>query len=1376
MRIFLLYVLIILLDTAPHLFAGEVTYFRNISTLDGLSNLNVKAVCQDNTGYIWVATMRGLNRFNGYEFQHYFHDPKDPNSLLMDAVHSLYFSDQGYLYVGSPMGLVRYDPRLDKMTRLFEGHLYPIHEITGSNGTIYINTTVRGLFRFHEEDMQLERIGENLKPGSRIGAIYIDNNDNLWIGSQSGKGLARYNSDTNHLEYFACDRVGEEGCSRIQTIYELTDQILAIGTTEGLMFFDKSKEVFIAPEQYKKLGLLLQGTEINLIFEYPDGKIYAGTTHKGLFSFDKHTGVVTHYCRSNDQIPEEYSVTYNAYHIDKTGNLWLGTFENGLKVAFSQLKRFNFDSSLNQLTKRYFVTHITQDKLGRLVISTRNNGFIVYNPEDKSSRHFFPEPHSTQTGVRSLFVDSYNRYWIGTGGSLLVFDPLTESFFNTDRDLLMAPDNFVSFAEIEGKVIAGTASQGIWVFDMQATPLFRTTSSGRNIPCVIPLNRHEVVFLDYRNGLHVMNVIDYSVRKIDLPSLQNQSSMLVIHIDQDGVFWIGTYGSGLIRFDPQSDLVAQFGIDDGMPSNDVVSIEEDTLGNLWLGTSYGLVRFGKYDESIRVYSHKEGLNNYQFHEKASMIDKNGVIYFGGNFGLTYFNPEDMVTTKSKAPEVILKDLYVNNKRVSPSLHSHIISESVAYASQITLTHRERNFSLEYAAFDYLDPDAMRYSYKMKGLDKEWNDAGSLRRISYTNLRRGNYMFKVKARNHEGVLSETPATIAIKVIPAPWFSAGAWTAYGFFILTIAFVLFRLSIKTVVAEKRFEMEQMEHKREREVNDMKKRFFSNIAHEFRTPLTLLGATFKQMEKLDDMPAAFSEYNQIARFNVKRLLKLVNQLLAYKMIEGEVMNLWLKKDNLNEVVKRIVRNFEPLAQDKSIVLSFADDEKDYDLFFDADIIEKILNNLLSNAIKHTPRSGRVDVHVNRINGTSLEPCYFTDDNNLNFDGNGTNAVAIFPELRSEYVEISVIDNGRGISPENLHLIFQRYKTGVDNSDISNKDYGSTGIGLDFTKKMVALHQGFIKVSSRQDEGTVFSFVIPVDANAYPPSSFVAQNPEINDETPVEIAQPPGNPVIQSDFKKKVLIVEDDPQLNAYLKNVLKQYYHVKTAYNGKEALSLIKKEEPDMVVSDIVMPGMNGLELLSFIKQSEELSHVLFVVLSSKSEISEQIEGLRLGADCYIPKPFDVDYLLHRIDNLFDNRQRIQNIFGKGAMPEIKDFDDNPALRKFLTTLHALIEKNLSNTELDISFIAGEMNMSRSGFYRKFMCLTKLTPVAYIKKYRINKAIILMHEKEMSFRDISDAVGFGSPAYFSTAFKQEMNMTPSEYVKKLSSAIKDSVSPPNG
>jgi signal transduction histidine kinase/ligand-binding sensor domain-containing protein/DNA-binding response OmpR family regulator len=1323
---------------------------RNIGFKEGLNNMNISAIEQDQLGYIWVATMGGVSRYNGYEFKRFNFDSDNPASLRSNHVYSLFCSSEGLLYIGTANGIDCYDSRTDKLTAISIDFKNTVTAFSEHSGLIYIGTNI-GLYRFNPANNKLDQLGSN-SDRPFINSLLTDKNGNVWCGLENGKGLAVYDVKSDRF-YFYYNNKSQKFLQNnsVRTLFQTDENTIMLGTKGGISFFDLRSRQYTDPPEYGPLLSGISGYDVRCILEKEPSIYWVGTLLSGLFIYDKaRKSLIRHF--QDDGYSVIHSNNYMTCKTDKSGNVWFGTFDAGLDVSLKQAKNFNFDVSLNNLTQRKFITSVTADRNKNLIISTRENGFFVYNVENKTHRIY--DKSNSKLGhpnIRTIFVDSGNKYWIGIYLGLQIFNPENQTFKSI---AVPEPNNgAVSIIQMKDRIFAGTDGQGLLVFDMEGKLLNQFLVYGVNIPMIIKLNEEELLFISYGIGIFAVNINNFDVRKIELADFQKYPGLMFAmnaYMDKDDKVWIGTYNYGLFEFDLKISEVSNYNVKEGLPSSDAIGIEEDDNNNLWMSTSFGLARLNKNTGTIKNYFFNDGVNNYQFHAKAVYKDEEGNFYFGGNLGLTYFNPVEILLENSEAPMVVLENLFVQNHLVAPSETKSILNESLPFTKKITLTYKDLPFSIDFVSFDYLSPEKMQYSYQLEGFDKDWYNVGMQRRAFYSNLPRGNYIFKVKSVNNAGIRSANEAELMIRIKPAPWFSYLAWAIYIAIIAGITYFIFRLQIKTFVYKKNLEIEYSEHLREHEINAMKQKFFSNISHELRTPLTLIYGLVTQLSREEKLSPRIKEYAQSLDINVNRLLNLINQLLTFKKIESETLTLWLEKGNLNDEIRKILDLFSLYAREKKIRIDFMEDNN-FIVWFDHDKLGKILSNLLSNAVKHSSKGGIIEVNLKKIS---------CDQARLQYSSNLSTKTV-------DYIEISVTDTGDGIDEKEWTTIFDRYKQ-VGSEGKQRPDYSGTGIGLNFTKSLVELHKGDIRMESKPGQGSTFSIVLPYESSVFEPKDFAdsvtASYSQVSSyqDSDNEVSDKPSEFSIQTDFEKTVLIIEDDPQLNNFLVKSLKDYYKTISAHDGETGLKMVNKESPDIVVSDIMMPKTDGYELTRRIKGNKELCHIPVILLTAKSETANQIEGMKSGADFYIAKPFNIDFLISAIDSQLKNRKRIHDIFLTGQMPKLDKHEINELDFQFISKLDALLEKELSNPGLDILLLAQNMNMSRSVFYRKFMGLTKLSPVSYIRKHRINKSIELMTLRKYTLLEIGEMTGFGSPSYFSTAFRQEKGISPREYVNQ--------------
>jgi signal transduction histidine kinase/ligand-binding sensor domain-containing protein/DNA-binding response OmpR family regulator len=1322
----------------------------NISIKEGLSNLNVSAVAEDQLGYIWVATMRGLNRYNGSEFTHFYNNPKDSLSLNSSHINALHCTKDGHLYIGMASGINVYNLRKEKISNPFpEINTQTIRSFAEKDNYIYVGAN-SAVFRFQSGSHQLEYLGTNWPSQLILNRIFFDGSGILWVCFDNDGALARYNEKNDTFDFYRMDESsGYDSNNSIKSVFQYSDDLFILSTNNGVAYFNTTQRKFVRPAEFSVLSKGLEGHEIQFILEKEPQLFWIGTYRSGIFVYDKRTDNLTRHFL-NDISSEIHSNTYIDYFTDSSGNVWLATFDAGLDVSYRQARNFNFDPYLNQLTRNRFVTGIAEDKNGRLIIATREDGFYTFNPETKEWKNYNQQNSGLKYPyIRSIYVDSQNKYWIGHHYGLQLFYPGSEHFKTLP---VPEPNNgVVTILEMGKFIFAGTDRHGLLVFDVNGELIRQIVEPGINITKIIRLNDYEVIFCSYGVGIYVMNINTLIFSRLPIDNTGPNTGIyqsITLNCTDGRHLWLGTYSYGLFLYDLITGEIKNFSVPEGLPSSDIVGIENDGDGALWISTSYGLARFNINDYTVQTFLMNEGLNNYQFHEKSSFRDQNGVLYFGGNLGVSYFMPAEIKTVSNNTSKIILEKLYLLDKTAKPGNEKSTLSEALPFTEKITLTHKNKLFSIDYVAFDFLSSGTLQYYTMLEGFDKNWYFAGKQRRVTYSNLSRGDYIFKVKAKNGAGVWSENQAELLIHVKPAPWFSYGAWVVYFMFISWVIYFIFKMILKNVVYRKELDIEHYEHQREREIHSMKQRFFSNISHELRTPLTMIAGMTRQLTKQEKLTPQVRQITQSLESSVDRLLKLVNQLLAFKKLESDKLTLWLELGCINEALQKIVYPFILFAKAKNIRIELEENDI-YQLYFDFDKLEKIMSNLLSNAIKYTDEGGTIKVELHRLAPAEvslLYPAYNT----------------VVLKGQHPFIEILVTDTGCGIEEQYWTTIFDRYGT-IDSGKKLKPDYSNSGIGLNFTKSLVELNKGAIRVESQHGIGSTFAFILPSDPDVYDQDDFAGHKEAAayKEYSPKKIT------VIQQESKtdslKTILVAEDDPDLNLFIQQILTENYEVLTCFNGEVAFDQVIKKMPDIVLADVMMPGITGFELTRQIKQNAEICHIPVILLTARSETSSQIEGLNCGADAYVSKPFDMDYLLAVISSQLKNRQRIQEIFLSGKMPVLNRVEVSPLDLRFLSKFNMLLDKELSNPDLDISYLASNLNMSRSSFYRKFLSLTSLTPISYIRKCRINKSIELISSGMYSLREVSEMTGFSSPSYFSTAFKQEQNITPTDYINQI-------------
>jgi signal transduction histidine kinase/ligand-binding sensor domain-containing protein/DNA-binding response OmpR family regulator len=1308
-----------------------------------VSYLNIQSFCQDSLGYMWIATLHGLNRYNGYEFLQYFHDTTDPTSLDNNLVFALYLDSSHRLWVGTLTGTNRYDFKSNRFVHYINNLKY--------------NTTVNSFFEDHTGhiwvathagpglvDTLRQKVAFPFRDHCIVQSFWEDDSRRLWMGTNLGLAECKNNSS---WEYYPLP-----GNRQVTScVYIDPNGIWWLGTNAGLVCFDPVSRTFKSLPTPFLVHSNLSKTKINFIKKISQSKLLIGTETQGLFQYD----ILSQNIQQNEpwRLNKFNSNELLTCYVDRQKNVWIGTYDKGFSVWNKSLEYFNAEQQLNNMVKDKFITRIVEDRYGNLWIGTRYDGLFHYTSSGKVSVYNAKNSklfNGNNDPIESLFIDSKNRIWIGLAEELIVGSGSADGHINIlarekiDHVRAMKEDKYENLwigswnglFRIENKKN---------LFDKIQT-LYRS-----NVPDLCILDSGDLLFSSYGEGIFRLSEGDMIPKKVQISGNASTVAQACVTLFQDSQHrvWMGSYGYGMLCW--SKNHYYTFTKKKGLPNDNVLCFQEDRQGNIWISTSNGISNLNMAKTTFTNYSESDGILGNQYHEKGGLKHSDGRIFFTGNHGLTFFNPMVGLPNKSN-PVVHLENLNILNHGVQSESDNLVQPMSISYISNITLSHKQSNFYLDYTGFDFIAPDKLTYAYKLDGFDNNWNYVGNFRRATYSNLSAGKYTFFVKAINSDGVESTCPASIQITIKPAPWFSWQAWTLYVLIFISGTFILSRLIFKMKLNRRLLEIEHNEREREHEMSEMKMNFFTNISHELRTPLTLISAPLEQLSVIGDLNETSTRLLNIISRNVQNMLRLINQLLDFRKMENGMMALQVQQEDFIQFIRNILGIFEYPAEKKQIQLIFTPHQSNLSIWFDTDKLEKILHNLLSNALKHTPEKGSINLITQELKGIEVSKKY-------------TGYVGSSDQL---YLEIIISDSGHGISEDKLGELFVRYRQISGPSGVK-LDYGGSGIGLHYTKRLVETHNGLICARNNFDEGGMsFSFILPI-GDVYPENEKKMMQDIVSTEnTPSQIS---GFNVMKAEKPYTILIAEDNVELMDFIRNLLSGQYNLQEALNGDMAWDLVQHELPDLILSDVLMPGISGYQLCAQIKSHPELCHIPVILLTAKSTILDQVEGLEQGADAYICKPFHVDYLLLTIKNLFMARDRLRQYYTtpktqmRSEIPipiTLSQFD-----QKMMNKLTTILERELSNSELNVEYIGRDLGFSRTGFYRKIKGLMDMSPIDFLSSYRLRKAAEMLQEGLLSLTEISEKTGFSSYSYFSKSFKKHFGVTPKDYIKNSNQGL---------
>jgi len=1358
-RILLLFLLL------PVFLTGQENnlFFRHLTTEDGLSHNSVYAINEDDYGFMWVGTRSGLNRFDGYSFKIYDNN----NSGLRNAYINIIFRDsKGRMWVGTQEGgLSRYVSETDDFITYTNNSgnqgSYDLDNIQtiaeDSRGQIWAGTHGEDLCRLDEKKGKLVRINlqEKVPHGysiERINTILFENDTTLWLGTLGG--LFRYNQISQKI-YPVNSATGFIN-ARILSIFNENKNTIWFGTTTGIIKFNKKNR---EAETLNTTNSFLSNDQILDIERLPDDKIMIATDGGGLNVYDPATGSISQYM-SDPNNP--YTLSNNSVYeifVDKHKGLWVGNYVGGINYysefdwKFLPVKHQvnNRESLSNNHIRTFF-----EDREGNIWIGTLG-GLNLYNPNTGKFKSFtFSRSVSnslSSNSVLAIYEDREGFLWIGTfGGGISIFDKKKSSFrkFNHPDDPAATLDKASVYAITEtrsNKLCIATLG-GIYLLDRKTGRLKRYTSSNsklsNNTVKVLCNDRLGNIWVGTNHGINRFNpeteeFMVYAHSSTDSNTLINNRILSILEAD-DGKVYIGTEGGGFSIFDPAKGRFKSITSGEGLPDNVVNAIVQDDYGKFWLSTNKGLVRYDPAERTIKVYTVADGLQGNEFNQKASLKTRNGKIFFGGSNGFNAFYPGKLVVN-SHPPKVLFTDLYISNKRVKVGDSNGPLEKQLFLLKELTLDFSQSNFEIHFSSPGFINIGKFQYSFFMKGVDEAWPAFREVRSANYASLRPGLYTFMVKAINNDGILSKEPAIIQIRILPPWWKSWWAYIIYALVIIGALILFIRVNTSWMKVKQQLHLERIEKEHLEELNQMKLGFFTNISHEFKTPLTLI------LGHLDNLKGIGAEkraetLNNIEK-NAKRLLFLINQLLEFRKAESGLMKLRATKGNIVQLLKGIKENFDDLARKKNISFDISLNGPLPEIWFDAEKMEKIIFNLLSNAFKYTDAGGVISIYVRlkELKGNTA--------------GTGKN----------ERIEIAIQDTGIGINPDDLRLVFDRFyqETRSDNQD---RKIDSSGIGLAYCKRLVELHHGEISAESELGKGSTFMVSLPVGKDHLSDSEIKEEagydlkldygvfSGEIPAEQITDTRELPTN-----DNSPVLLVVDDNPQVCNVIAEKFRSTFIVYAANSGMAGLETARRIIPDIIISDIMMPEMDGIEFCQKIKGELLTSHIPVILLTAKSGDENQIIGIKTGADAYISKPYNPDLLQATIENLINGRKLLRNKFT--GQPDFipSEVVSNKLDEQFLLNFISIIENDTESDTLDVTKLSREVAMSRSVLYRKLKALTGNSIQDFVRIVKLRKAARILLESDAPISEIAFLSGFSNSKHFSTAFKRQFGKTPTEY-----------------
>ena len=1317
--------------------------FKHYTTTQGLSQGSVIDIHQDHTGYLWFGTREGLNKFDGTKFSSFRQNSEDPTSLSDSWVTSIFEDSRKNLWVGTKKGLNKYNPNKENFydanlwtteSKLASQEIWGIVQyndsllfVSTSSGIASINLNTKETIFSVKQNNNKNSLTNNLTR-----SIYNANDGNLWICTIDK--IEKYNIVNDTWTHFNYPEGVSQSNNRTSSpkIFKDVSGNVWLGYSKGLAILDSKTNGF---KNYYLANKRAIENEVRTFCEDKFNNLWIGT-YTGLVILNE-TEKTIQKIKHDENNPTSLSQN-SIYKIlkDNKGDLWIGTWAGGINYFDYSYDIFKYFSAgpVKSMLNYKVTSSIIETKQKNLWIGTEGGGINFYDQKTRLFTYFKHDPKNknsiSSNNVKSMIQDRLGNLWIGThDGGLNYLNTNKKPYkFNhfegvQQNGVRISDKRILAILEdANNNIWIGTLTSGLLQYDHKRKEFTKFNYSLKSINAIYQSNDPDYLFLTGSQGLEKINIHTKVISKIpiNIKNAESNKTVNCVYQHTDNMIWIGTEGDGLFSFNMETKQTSKYGIQQGLLNEVIYGILPDNEGNLWFSTNNGISRLNLQTKAVKNFDESDGLQGSEFNYGAYSKSSDGILYFGGTNGLNYFNPAHILENKF-VPNVDIYNMRVSNKPFKT------LTDSIQH---IELLYDQNDFSFDFTALNFSQANKNQFAYKLEGFDSDWNYIGNQKTATYTNIDQGSYVFKVKASNNDQYWNENGDQIHIKIHPAPWKTVWAYLCYTLFLFILSYatlVLIRLRNRE---KNELKKEKLNRERLEEVNQMKLKLFTNISHDFRTPLTLIVGPLQRMIE-NNMGDEFIQKQHITmQRNANMLLQLITQLLDFRKSESGKLELHASESNIVAFTKELKMAFDDLAKIKSIKYNFGSEHQEILLWFDKIKMKKILFNLLSNAFKYTEDESEV---------------------------------SIFMETTATELIIKITNFGEEIPKKNLKHVFDRYYR----SDQDGFKSGS-GIGLALTKSLIDLHKGKISVTSSEKDGTTFTVKLLLgDQHIEDSQKVIKQEAQkskdlidsFENEQPNDHDNETQNNIEIDAAKPTILIVEDNHDVRNFVKEIFLSSYNIYEAENGNNAIDLANNKNIDLIISDIMMPIMDGLELCKLIKTNITTSHIPVILLTAKTDSAHQNDGFNFGADAYITKPFDASLLEVRVNNLLKTRENLISKFKKDIILTPKELTVTSTDELFLEKAIQIIEENITDPEFNVHVFTKQMSMSRSVLYRKLKALTNQSITEFIRAIKLKKAGQLIAGTKMHISEIAYEVGFSDLKYFRKCFKAQFNELPSNY-----------------